>query len=502
MEYLSDEMSTNSLNEIIKMLVKEALLEEMPKKQTLGEGITRLLEGKIEQAIEKNKNNPELVRFLQFAKEKGLLPKYVDLAIKGWNERTETFDYKADMILRIIDEFEGKLFQHLVPIDKKDIGKYKTWNDFQRFVVSDLRQIANTHYREKDKEKKAKQGGKRIYEDETYLVLEPKTKEASCTYGKGSKWCISATGEDTVNYFEDYSSKGARFLFLINKKTNDKDAIAFAGDIEDVEIYDARDNNKDEKYLTKKYPSNVLEAVNQFLEPIIGRTLLIINYEELYNNPLSFMSWDNPNKIYNLDGDNPETFKFLEILASTMPENPQMRGKWMEVVDKLLMKVVMSVNLSQGMALGQKMFYILRKDPIGANWSLPAVPEKMVLLYALLNDMNARYHGGVSATLKVAALCAAFMPVGTNRILSSVDLDALENSNTNNANTILNVRNQLAVEAGNKVPTKLMPLFESVLPSYAPSGDVLNTLIVIKTFFQSLNITSIENVINHLNSSM
>lgn len=496
-------MSHSLISEYISLLVAENVIRSQGLGFKTSMLLERLLEGKIEQAMEKNKNNPELVRFLQFAKEKGLQPKYIDLAIKGWNERTEAFDYRANLILRVIDEFEGKIFQHLVPIEKKDVGKYKTWNEFNRYVISDLRQIANRHYQEKDKEKKIKQGGKKIFEDETYVLLEPKTVEASCMYGSGTKWCISGSDEEGKNYFDEYASKGVRFLFIMNKKNNDKDAIAFSGDIQDVEIYDAGDNSKDEIYLTRKYPSYILEEINNFLEPIIGRGFLIINYEELFKNPLSFMFWEEPRKIFNLEPNTPETFHFIKKLASTMPENPQMRGSWMNVVEKLFMRYVMSIDIQQGLRQGQDLWLIMQKDPIGASWSLPAVPERMVMFYALLNDMNARYHDGLSGILKAAALCAIFIPNAASTLLGRVDLDALEKStDPGSVKQISDIANQLRQQANAKIPTKLMALFDSVFPSYVPSGDLLHSLMIVKELLTSLNVTDLNDVRNYLVSSM
>ena len=52
-----------------------------------------------------------------------------------------------------------------------------------------------------------------IYKDKELVVLIPKTEEASCYFGKGTKWCTaSAYGGD--NYFEHYSEQGDLYIIM------------------------------------------------------------------------------------------------------------------------------------------------------------------------------------------------------------------------------------------------------------------------------------------------
>ena len=67
-------------------------------------------------------------------------------------------------------------------------------------------------------QKVAKQGSEEIADTPHHRVIRPLTAEASCYYGKSTKWCISA--ERSSNYFDQYTSEGKAFLFLLAKRKN------------------------------------------------------------------------------------------------------------------------------------------------------------------------------------------------------------------------------------------------------------------------------------------
>ena len=67
---------------------------------------------------------------------------------------------------------------------------------------------------QKEKKKQAKKQSIRLYEDDRWLVISPKSWEASCYYGAGTKWCI--TMKDNSTYWNRYS-RNASFFFIIDK---------------------------------------------------------------------------------------------------------------------------------------------------------------------------------------------------------------------------------------------------------------------------------------------
>ncbi len=62
-------------------------------------------------------------------------------------------------------------------------------------------------------------GAERVYQDSDWLVISPKTHEASCHYGANTKWCTTEKDNDTK--FKEYISEGPLYT-LINKKTSEK----------------------------------------------------------------------------------------------------------------------------------------------------------------------------------------------------------------------------------------------------------------------------------------
>lgn len=78
---------------------------------------------------------------------------------------------------------------------------------------------------EKSELKAAEKDAEKIYNSENYLIIIPKTREASCAYGRNTRWCTASTG--SYNYFDNYNNKGPLYI-IINKKTNQKHQFHFA----------------------------------------------------------------------------------------------------------------------------------------------------------------------------------------------------------------------------------------------------------------------------------
>jgi hypothetical protein len=230
------------------------------------EFVRLLTEAKIDQAIQKYADDSNMSLFLNELKIANVSPKYIPWLINqalkdDWPERI----MQENQIIRLtkawivkINRFDKMLKLNQISVDKRDINQYENFEDLTAIVNS-----AEREYQVKVKAKQGKKEVSKIYEDENYLLIEPKSEEASCTYGSGTKWCISAT--DSKNYFDEYAEKGARFLFIIDKKSGDKDAIAFAGDIDQIEIYDAKDVAQKPSYIENKYQKTILDELNKFL---------------------------------------------------------------------------------------------------------------------------------------------------------------------------------------------------------------------------------------------
>ena len=97
-----------------------------------------------------------------------------------------------------------------------DLNQFKSLSQLENF----LDDLGLSGSEEKRKEKEAALGGASILQDdEDFFIIRPETQEASCFFGKKTRWCISATRSQ--NYFDSYTSQGKAFYFILNKNLND-----------------------------------------------------------------------------------------------------------------------------------------------------------------------------------------------------------------------------------------------------------------------------------------
>lgn len=96
-------------------------------------------------------------------------------------------------------------------LEVKDLYAYKTLGDLRGAIEA----LA-------PKQSRSEKKGTHEYllNTDDLLVVHPQDMEASCFFGKGAKWCISA--EMSENYFDTYSFDNDYFYFVIDKKAPPK----------------------------------------------------------------------------------------------------------------------------------------------------------------------------------------------------------------------------------------------------------------------------------------
>jgi len=119
-----------------------------------------------------------------------------------------------DFLRKGIDAFESKLGIDLPTNDidvifrsPKDINSYAG----PGILDSILDQIQS----KKTKREEKMVGADKIYEDDNFTVILPKTREASCHYGATTKWCTAAKSS---NQFDNYSLRGTLYYILFKAK--------------------------------------------------------------------------------------------------------------------------------------------------------------------------------------------------------------------------------------------------------------------------------------------
>lgn len=353
MEPAHDKMWSGGVKEAVEEIIESVFQEFKKPKLRLGESLAKLLEGKIDTEMKRFEADPNMTAFLGALKLNSVAPKYVPWLIKIAqrgevlvNRTPEQAKNIASSWLQKVNRFDKMTQLNQMPLDKRDINKYEDLEDLMQWTDA-----AEKKYQEKSKEKQAVKASDKVYEDGEYLIIEPKSKEASCAYGKGTQWCISAT--QSQNYYDQYAEQGARFLFIINKKTNDKDAIAFAGDIDQIEIYDAEDDAKQPVYIENKYSKPILELLNGFLNPIIGvEPFSTISMEDIKRDPRALLNWSLLQKFVDNDPVN-NGLNSLELLAyapkdgwtNTEQGYAAQRVRW--GMERILMKPILDPKIAR-----------------------------------------------------------------------------------------------------------------------------------------------------------
>jgi hypothetical protein len=131
-----------------------------------------------------------------------------------------------------LEFFHNAKTKNLLPPESKDINKFniKTLLD----LVFDMQKSGEDLMSKTEKEKEIKSEVDK-YELDDWTVIVPKTEEASCYYGKGTRWCTAA---DNNNMFDTYSYDGPLYILIGKHDKSDKYQFHF----ESSQFMDAKDN--------------------------------------------------------------------------------------------------------------------------------------------------------------------------------------------------------------------------------------------------------------------
>jgi hypothetical protein len=90
-------------------------------------------------------------------------------------------------------------------LEQKDLYQYAS--------LEELFKALNTADSKPRREVSDREDAEKVYESDRYVVMVPETKEASCYYGAGTKWCTAQTDRD---YFSNYKKSGELY-YIIDK---------------------------------------------------------------------------------------------------------------------------------------------------------------------------------------------------------------------------------------------------------------------------------------------
>jgi hypothetical protein len=166
-----------------------------------------LIEGRKEDLQKKYSskfNEKDLEFILNISDLKDFNHKYTDFILKHTDGDGELDTDELEYFIELIKDFDK--YQSQFP--KKDINQYVSFNELESVV---------NFIRKRKKEKELESKIDKIYEDDKFVVIKPKTHAASCKYGSNTKWCTTSKTDD---HFNRYTSGNQALYYIINKSNS------------------------------------------------------------------------------------------------------------------------------------------------------------------------------------------------------------------------------------------------------------------------------------------
>lgn len=193
---------------------------------------------------------------------KMVAPKYLSWVGKVFDE--VGFDSKFKDLVGALKRFET--ISTNLPLT--DINQYKS--------LDELTNAIRTYDNRVRRDVKEVKGGKVVYDDGRFFVVNPLNYESSCYYGKGTKWCTAA---ETDTHFKRYNQDGKLFYIIDRtKSSNDPNyKVALLKKFDgDMTFYDAKDERVDfDGVVGNDKFQEIIGSVDKFLQEVYPEQLKI-----------------------------------------------------------------------------------------------------------------------------------------------------------------------------------------------------------------------------------
>jgi len=148
---------------------------------------------------------------------------------------SDDLDSDVEVLIGIVKDFDKYQSQ----LQKKDINQYKNVEELDDSLLP---------FKIKEKERELENQTEKIYEDDKFVVIKPKTYQASCKYGANTKWCTTSSDEQ---HYKRYTTGNNQLYYIINKKNStnknySKIAIHFGGSM-NPSYWDSQDSQMNER---------------------------------------------------------------------------------------------------------------------------------------------------------------------------------------------------------------------------------------------------------------
>ena len=173
-----------------------------------------LTEDRIKDAFDKYKDNPVFSQdifdvIVQGSSNIAGNHKYLDWIINKWiksrEENPEMVTSSKESAEEVIDAVDT--FNRVRNIlDIKNLYDYRS--------IDHLFQVLTAAQKKSRREVSSREDATKVFENDQFTIMVPESKEASCYYGAGTKWCVAST--DTDSHYNNYKRSGELY-YIIDK---------------------------------------------------------------------------------------------------------------------------------------------------------------------------------------------------------------------------------------------------------------------------------------------
>lgn len=127
---------------------------------------------------------------------------------------------------------------------------------------------ASVELKKKEEDKQLKKDREVVYEDDRWKVIVPKTYQASCSYGAGTKWCTSS--KESQVHFNSYIKDGG--LYYISDKTQQSANVMYKfaifwpwrfGEIREAQGFDSNDHAINLDHVLPLLPQEMVTSITK-----------------------------------------------------------------------------------------------------------------------------------------------------------------------------------------------------------------------------------------------
>jgi hypothetical protein len=225
-----------------------------------------LFENKIDDFKNKYSSKFSKENIEQIVKE--IPQKYIEWV--GKNIDQINFENNFNKIKRLLPYFD----KYSTNLEKTDINQYKG--------VQELYDAIESYSKKNRRDYEEVQGGKVVFNEGNFFVVNPQTHDASCYYGKGTKWCTSMESD---YQFKKYNDEGKLFYILDRSKpTSDPTyKVALVRNFDgNLTFYNALDEKIGGGWIfnTPEY-NKIMDSIEGYMNDIYSEQIKIYKDKEL-----------------------------------------------------------------------------------------------------------------------------------------------------------------------------------------------------------------------------